>query len=490
MRTIMIMFDTLTRKFLPNYGNGRVIAPNFRRLERRCTRFDAAYGGSMPCMPARRELHTGKYNFLYRSWGPLEPFDRSVMEILGQNGIYTHLITDHSHYWEDGGATYHNRYSSWEGFRGQEGDRCVPRDVAADIPQRHELNKQGVSVRQHYRNRIRQQTAGDMPSRKVFAAGLEFLREHEALDNWFLQLEAFDPHEPFYVPQKYRDLYGLPAEETLNWPRYGIVASDDYRSDIDHARKEYAALLTMCDESLGFILDFMDGHDMWKDTALIINTDHGFLLGEHECLGKNFPPMYDELIHLPLFIHLPGETTPSVTDGLAAAVDLAPTLLDIYGMDAALLGDIDGRSLLPLLRQGTPVRPRTLFGVHGSSIGCTDGRMVYIKANAAPDNNPLYEYTLMPTNIRGFFSHEQLAAAELVPGSRFTNGIPCLRFPGVPLYHAEKFGDLLFDTEADPEENHNLLTPENAPRWNRWLVDAMREADAPAEEYMRLGLVL
>lgn len=110
MRVIMVMFDTLTRKFLPNYGNDWVQAPNFQRLAEHCTRFDRFYGGSMPCMPARRELHTGKYNFLRRGWGPLEPFDRSVMEVLKQNGIYTHLVTDHSHYWEDGGATYHNRY--------------------------------------------------------------------------------------------------------------------------------------------------------------------------------------------------------------------------------------------------------------------------------------------------------------------------------------------------------------------------------------------
>lgn len=116
MRAIMIMFDTLTRNYLPNYGNNWVIAPNFQRLEEHCVTFDHFYGGSMPCMPARRELHTGKLNFLYRSWGPLEPFDISVVDVLKNKGIYTHLITDHSHYFEDGGATYHNRYNSWRFF--------------------------------------------------------------------------------------------------------------------------------------------------------------------------------------------------------------------------------------------------------------------------------------------------------------------------------------------------------------------------------------
>ena len=167
MRTIMVMFDTLTRKFLPSYGCNWTKLPNFKRLEQRCTTFDNFYAGSLPCMPARRELHTGKHNFLHRSWGPLEPFDRSCVEVLRAEGVYTHLCTDHSHYWEDGGCTYHNRYDTWEGFRGQEGDRFVAHDIPVDMPEkRHPLNKTGISVTQHYRNRERQRTEEEMSDRK------------------------------------------------------------------------------------------------------------------------------------------------------------------------------------------------------------------------------------------------------------------------------------------------------------------------------------
>ena len=93
------------------YGCDWMKTPNFERLAKRSVVFDTAYVGSMPCMPARRELHTGRLNFLHRGWGPIEPFDDSVPEILKKNGIYTHLSTDHYHYWEDGGATYHERYN-------------------------------------------------------------------------------------------------------------------------------------------------------------------------------------------------------------------------------------------------------------------------------------------------------------------------------------------------------------------------------------------
>lgn len=487
MRTIMVMFDTLTRKYLQNYGNTEVYTPNFQRLQDHCMKFNNFYSGSLPCMPARRELHTGKYNFLHRGWGPLEPFDRSVYEILSQNGIYTHLITDHSHYWEDGGATYHNRYSSWEGFRGQEGDRYVARDVPSKMPeQTHPLNKQGISVVQHYRNRTRQQTQEEMSSVRTFEAGLNFLNEHADLDNWFVQIEAFDPHEPFYVPEKFRKMYGLPENETLFWPRYGSLPAE-YKDDMEYCHKEYAALISMCDESLGKVLDFMDEHDMWKDTALIVNTDHGFLLGEHEYLGKNFPPCYDELVHLPFFLHIPEIAEGGECDALCSTVDIAPTLLDLYETDSTRLGETDGRSIKAVLEGREEPKDHVLFGLHGSFTCYTDGRHVYMKAGD-PATQKVYEYTMMPTNIRGYFSEDQLKGAEIVNPGRFSNGLPLMRMPARIYSIAQEFGDQLFDLASDPDQENNLAKTVDCSEFNQKLTEALKECGAPAEEYERLGL--
>ena len=122
-RCVVVMYDTLCRHFMPTYGNEWIKAPNFQRLAARSIQFNNFYVGSMPCMPARREMHTGRYNFLHRSWGPLEPFDDSMPEILNANGVHSHKVTDHHHYWEDGGATYHQRYTTFDLVRGQEGDK-------------------------------------------------------------------------------------------------------------------------------------------------------------------------------------------------------------------------------------------------------------------------------------------------------------------------------------------------------------------------------
>lgn len=59
---------------------------------------------------------------------------------------------------------------------------------------------------------------------------------------------------------------------------------------VEHIRCRYRSLVSMCDRNLGRILDLMDEHDLWRDTMLIVGTDHGFLLGEHGWWAKNQMP--------------------------------------------------------------------------------------------------------------------------------------------------------------------------------------------------------
>ncbi|MEK9961264.1 MAG: sulfatase-like hydrolase/transferase, partial [Rhodobiaceae bacterium] len=113
MKTLFLLFDSLNRSALGAWG-GTIPTPNFDRLAARSTVFDSHYAGSLPCMPARRDMQTGRLNFLHRSWGPLEPFDDSFAAQLKTGGTYCHLVSDHYHYFEDGGATYHTRYASWD----------------------------------------------------------------------------------------------------------------------------------------------------------------------------------------------------------------------------------------------------------------------------------------------------------------------------------------------------------------------------------------
>lgn len=177
MKAIILLFDSLNKNYLPPYGDLLTKAPNFQRLAAHAATFDNSYVGSMPCMPARRELHTGRYNFLHREWGPLEPFDDSMPELLKKAGIYTHLISDHLHYWEDGGGNYHNRYSSWDVVRGQEGDHWKasvgepPIPEVLRVPQKQTGGGVSGLWRHDWANREYIQQEADFPQTKVLTPG-------------------------------------------------------------------------------------------------------------------------------------------------------------------------------------------------------------------------------------------------------------------------------------------------------------------------------
>jgi len=486
MKAIMVMFDSLNRRFLPPYGCETIHAPNFARLAERTVTFDTCYAGSMPCMPARRELQTGRYNFLHRSWGPLEPFDDSMPEMLKQAGVYTHMITDHQHYWEDGGATYHNRFNSYEFFRGQEGDAWKGRVPAPDEKLGPHAN--ATLRRQDAINRTYLRNEADHPQTRVFDAGIEFVTTNLDRDNWFVQIETFDPHEPFFSYEKYKQHYAKPYDgEKLDWPEYRRVTEPP--ETVAYARDQYFALLSMCDASLGRVLDLMDEKNLWDDTMLIVCTDHGFLLGEHGWWAKMVQPWYDENIHTPLFIWDPrskvhGERRQS----LVQTIDFAPTLLDFFGLQPT--PDMEGRPLGQTVADDTPVREAGLFGAFGAHVNVTDGRYVYMRAPKSADNRPLLEHTLMPTHMRARFGPKEFAATELVAAFPFTKGAPLLRLPGhaISSDDAFGFGTMLFDLAADPEQERPLSDPDVELRMINLMLDLMRRNHAPPSQYERLGL--
>ena len=481
----MVMFDSLNRRFLPPYGCDWVKAPNFERLAEHTVTFDNCYIGSMATIPARRELHTGRYNFLHRSWGPLEPFDDSAPRILGENGIHTHLISDNYHYWDEGGATYHKQYGTWEMVRGQEGEQWKGEVANPEIP--NSIQRMGHKMwRQDWINRKYMRCEEDQPQAVTFAGGLEFLRTNGAEQDWFLQLETFDPHEPFFSQTKYKELYPHDYEGPhFDWPPYAPVSETE--EQVRHVRYEYAALVSMCDHYLGKVLDLMDEQEMWRDTMLIVNTDHGYLLGEHDWWAKMMMPWYNELSRIPLFIWDPRSGQRGERRGsLVQTIDLGPTLLDLFGCE--IPQESLGRPLGDAVADGRPVREAGLFGMHGGHVNITDGRFVYMRSAANPDNAPLYDYTLMPAHMRSLFSVQELEHVELAEPFPFTKGCRTMRIPAFTFINPYEIGTLLFDLESDPCQENPLIDHEVELRMVRLMVDLMRANDAPAEQYERLGL--
>ncbi|MEG2404947.1 MAG: sulfatase, partial [Oscillospiraceae bacterium] len=486
MRAIMLMFDSLNREFLPNYGCDWTKMPNFERLSRCCTTFDNFYGGSMPCMPARRELHTGRYNFLHTFWTPMHPYDDSVISRMKAAKIYTHIATDHFHYWEDGGSGYLTKFDSHEMVRGQQGDPWKPQVQWPSFPDTLSRRKTGENWRHDWVNRSFIDTEDKMPQKRTFDNGIDFINRSLNDDQWFLQIEAFDPHEPFYTQQSYKDLYPHDYHgKNLDWPDYGKNSYGEEATE--HVRMEYAALMSMCDHYLGRLLDVMDANDMWKDTMLIVNTDHGFMLGEKEWMGKNSQPFYNELVHSPFFIHDPRAPHPGERrNALAQTVDIVPTLAEYFGIEPPQF--MDGHSLTPAIRDDSPIREGALFGICGGHVNVTDGRYVYMHAPVRADNKPLYEYTLMPMHMNAPYKPEELTDISLTNEFAFTKGAMVMKVPATTPFNAYWYGTMLFDLQKDPQQAHPIQNPEVQKRLIKLMRQLMQKNDAPMEQYERLGI--
>jgi arylsulfatase A-like enzyme len=502
MKVVFLLFDSVNRLMLEPYGGKVLPTPNFSRLAERCVTFDKHYIGSMPCMPARRDMQTGRHTFLHRSWGPLEPFDNSFPELIKAAGAYSHLISDHYHYWEDGGATYHTRYNSFEFIRGQESD---PWKVLLDSPidrirAKYHPSQNDPNAKQnpfHYMiNREFMKEEKDFPSVQCFKAGLEFLDLNRKADNWFLQIETFDPHEPFYAPERFKAKFPTAySGPILDWPRYERVTEP--QDEIDELRANYFALLSLCDDLLGRFLDYFDANNMWDDTALILTTDHGFLLGEHDWWAKNRMPMYEEISHIPLFVHHPdhkgkaGERRQSLTQ----TIDLMPTICEMLG--ACLPEEVQGKSLMRLMERDEPQRDAAMFGYWGGGINVVDGRYTYFCYPKDMQNQELYQYTLMPTHMTKMFTVEELRSASLVPPFDFTKGVPLLRVAHrskadqrTHSYHfPEKMEDtntVLYDLETDPGQTTPIDDPDVKHRLKQALYRLMTENNAPPEAVKRM----
>ncbi|MFW5788766.1 MAG: sulfatase [Spirochaetota bacterium] len=485
MRTILILMDSLNRHYLSSYGDSRIRTPNLDRFAAKGVVFDNHWSGSLPCMPARREIMTGRTNFLETPWGPIEAWDRCVPTMLReQSEIYSHMVTDHYHYFHRGGDGYHDLFDSWEFERGQEGDKWKPYVDAPGAPEG--TRGKGVGRGAYWRNRAMIDPEDDLsyPTPRCFAGAIDFVELNKDADNWHLHLEVFDPHEPFDSPQKYRDLYGDDWDRYLyNWPAYDRLDPElDDGEAVAHIRRRYAATLTMADVWLGKLLDRIDALDMWKDTTIILTTDHGHLLGEHGYWAKNYMFDYAELAHIPMFVWAP-HVKPGRRSALTTTIDLAPTILDLH--DASPAHGTHGRSLLHLLGGDGEHHDWILYGYFGKDVNMTDGRVTYTRQPLP--GSTTYCHTGDLRNITaGRDRPEQAEAGYFLPSA---GSVPHFRIPVPSHRHRDApEGNLVFDLVADPGQEKPIDDPAREAELAARMKELLARHDAPESQYKRLGL--
>ncbi|MGV3028832.1 sulfatase [Streptococcus hyovaginalis] len=491
MRTILVLMDTLRKDFLKAYNSETFVStPNLDAFSEDAITFDNHFIGSTPCMPARRDLMTGRLNFLERSWGPIEPFDVTLPKVLQKHNVFSHLTTDHTHYFRLGGEGYINQFISWDFQRGQEGDPWVSHIRDPEwMPEQY----YGKLRKQYQANREKWYENEDAyPTPRTFKSAMDWLEDNKGEDNFFLQVEVFDPHEPFDVPSKYMklydDAYTGPYFET---PNYGAV--DVPEEAVDYIRKRYAALMTMTDVHFGRLIAKLKELDMYDDTLLIVTSDHGYFLGERELFGKNYMHNFNELAAIPLFVkdvdnRLRGERIDHVTQN----IDVMPTVLDYHKID--IPEDVRGESWLPLIEGRDSKKRYALYGAHGITMNITDGHYTYFRA-PNKENSPLFEYAGIPTTIRHYLGEsnpEEIEMGRFLKRTRF----PVYKVPiqkaaildGLPDMSDFTKDSLLFDLEKDPGQNYPIDDLRLEKELQGKLVEELAYHEAPEEQLDRLDL--
>ncbi|MBM3823776.1 MAG: sulfatase [Verrucomicrobia bacterium] len=115
--------------------------------------------------------------------------------------------------------------------------------------------------------------------------------------------------------------------------------------------KDYLRCVASVDDSVGRLLEQLDRLGLSHNTLVVYTSDQGFFLGDHGWYDKRF--MYEESLRMPFLVRWPQTINAGSTqNSMALNVDFAPTFMEIAGL--VVPGDIQGRSLLPLLKGRTP----------------------------------------------------------------------------------------------------------------------------------------
>lgn len=491
MRTVVILMDTLKREMMEVYNkNTWVKTPNITNFSKEATTFDNHWVGSAPCMPARRDILTGRLNFLERSWGPIEPFDITLPKVLAEKDVFSHIVTDHPHYFRLGGEGYVQQFTTWDFYRGQEGDPWISR---IDDPSFMPKDYYGKLRRQYQWNRTKwDRQEEEYPTPKTFTAACDWLEDNKNHDDFFLMVETFDPHEPFDVPDEYMELYDCKYDGPyFEIPNYKEV--DVPEDALEYINKRYAALLTMTDKHFGRLIKKLKDLNLYDDTLIIVTTDHGYFLGERNYFGKNFMHMYNELAHIPLLVRFPkGKMAGERVNLLTQNIDIMPTVLDYSDID--IPEDVQGFSWKNIVDGKEYKRDYVLYGYHGVAVNITDGEYTYFRA-PNKENQPCYEYTCIPTTIRKYLGKDNQEEIEM---GRFINrtNYPVYKIkinnPSI-LDNVENALEYtnenkLFNIAQDYYQTKPINDNELEDKYKKLMIRALKEMDAPEEQLERLNL--
>lgn len=298
LNVLLITVDSL-RADMPWTGYARPIAPNLTRLAERSVVYENAYSVSSYTAQSVAALLSGRYpSTLYRAGWFFTGYAKSntfFPEVLSERGIRT--IGWHGHMYFARGKGLDQGFDVWQ---------LAP----------------GITFDPNTDNHV--------TSEKLTKLGSELLGKPENTGKqFFAWVHYMDPHDQY-----------IKHEES---PDFGNKNRDRYDSEVWYT-----------DKWIGELLAFAEKQPWWKDTAVIVSSDHGEAFGDHDMYKHAFE-VWEVLTRIPLIVALP-EARPKRIGERRSAIDLAPTIFELMGQEP--LESFMGRSLVPEIYGAEQPKPR------------------------------------------------------------------------------------------------------------------------------------
>lgn len=385
MNVLMLIVDDLNTWLLedPSRYSGRVVAPNIQKLARQGVLFHNAHTASPVCCPSRTAFLSGVAP--WKSGVSRNGVKVGDSKILHKVPSLFRTFQDQGYWIAKFGKVSHG-YDTGVKYEASMNHKRTPPPPGAPLNGIASSAGGKVTERDWGATHLDE---NEMSDKRLADAAIEAVqREHNK--PFFISCGLFHPHYPWYVPQKYLDMYPLneirlpPTNDNdlADIPDYGQqlinLGWDQKVKDnglVKEAIQGYLASVSFSDAQIGRILQAVDESPHQNNTIVVLISDHGFHLGEKQQWTK--ATLWEEATDSVMMWRVPGVTQPNqICTRTVSLLDLYPTLVDLNGIGRP--SHLDGHSLLTLLKDVQTPRSEPAITTYDGhmSVRTSDARFI------------------------------------------------------------------------------------------------------------------
>lgn len=380
---LVILTDQHTYTTLSTYGSTKCQTPNLDELAKDSVIFDKAYTVCPICTPARASIQTGVYPSKHGMVTNVYTKGCMVHELPNSDALLSRRLIKQGYSIGYTGKWHLGANRDKQFLGGVEYPWIADLLNASGLPS--DVGYEGDDFAGHggigdqfeaFHNYLKQNNKKyetkilhkDYPRASEIISGTDTSVPHFLVDQaiekiqlfskrnkpFFYMLNFWQPHEPYDVPSEFLDLYRNMeldpwetfSQDTEQLPMIHHVERG-MKGDWDKIQgfiRYYYAAISQIDFEIGRLIKYLKDVKLYDDLVIMFSADHGETLGVHNGLTDKGLDMFEETVHIPLYLKVPG-TAPRRQDHLVQTCDLYSTILDIAGDDRKII-ERDGRSLL------------------------------------------------------------------------------------------------------------------------------------------------